>query len=463
MQKKLMTTSIALLLFLGVFAYSGPKLVPEVHSVTSPISSVYVTPVRSCCILPSSPSTQVVVNVMMNLTAGQIINGFDIRLNYSNYWTPTQSIPGVLQANAGLGFNFANNVFSGRDPISSAACIDDIVVISNAICGTDDAVIGQVHLAQTIIGTPLSGPLQNQFLFSVTFNVKGIGSSLFIVERAHLLNPGDNGPDSSPQFVQDVTGAAIFGNTPVVAFFDYSPQNPPSVLAGDTATIDASASFESTPSGLVELTQPRYSWNFGDGTPNVTGSNPVVQHRFLFRGNYTVQIAVSDGSTGQTDSFKRVIPVLPVLGGLEVIVRTVEGGTVGAVVVVQVHNFSLPNASVCANCTGTINAGGTVVFRGLSPGLYNLTLTGPTVKPNSKQAMVYAGWTQQSWVYMTQLTIPPPDTTGLEIFAIVTVAGVALVGTVMVLQKRKRKRMRGNGPGASAKSSGGKKPRFSRR
>lgn len=448
-----------MLLVISILGYAGPRLVPEAHSIMSPISAVYVTPVQSCCILPNSTSTQVVVNVMMNLTAGQSINGFDVRLNYTDYWTPTQSNPGVIQANASLGFNFANNVFAGRNPITSAACIDGIVVYSNAICPTDDAVIGQVHLAQTVVGASLVGSLNAQFLFSVTFNVKGIGSSLFVVDRGHLLNPGDNSGSQSPQFVQDVTGAAIFGNTPVVAFFDYAPQNPPSVLAGDYATLDASASFRSTQTGLARLTNPRYSWNFGDGTSNVTGPNPTIRHTFPFKGNYTVQIAVSD-STGQS-SLKRVVWVSPVLGSLEVVVRKAQGGTLGAVVVVKVHNYSSTNVPLCGNCTGSVNAGGTVVFRGLSPGLYNLTLSGPTINPTSQQAQVYAGWTQQAWVYVTEILVSQPDTTGLLIFASVTAAGVGLVGSVMFLQKRKRKRMNRNGSEANAKSSGAKRARSS--
>jgi PKD repeat protein len=398
---------------------------------------------------------------MMNLTAGQSINGFDIRLNYTNYWTPTQSSPGVIQANASLGFNFANNVFSGRDPLSSAACIDDIVVISSAICPTDDAIIGQVHLAQTILGASMSGPLQAQFLFSVTFNVKGIGSSMFIVDRGHLLNPGSTNPDVSPQFVQVTTGAGIFGNTPIVAFFDYLPQTPPSVLAGDSTTLDASASVGSTKSGPVPLAQPRYSWNFGDGSQNLTGSNPIVHHQFLIAGNYTVKIAVSDMSTGQAGSFQRVVPVSAVLGGVEVIVRNSQGGGINTIVLVQIHNSSTPNAPLCGHCSGSINTGGTVLFRGLSPGFYTLTLSGPAVTPSSSQTQVYAGWTAQAWVYMTLKTVPQPDTTVLFILAGVTGLGVALAGVAMFLQRRKRRSEESSL--ASNKASAGKKQRFGRR
>ena len=438
-------------LFLAVASYSG-RLVPQGHSLTSSISAVYVDPVQSCCILPNSSSTRVVVNIMMNLAAGQSINGFDIRLNYSNYWTPVLS-SGVLLADKNEGFNFTNNIFAGRSPYTPAACIDFQVVYTNAICGNDDAVIGQVHFSQIVTGPLISGPLQAQFLFSVTFNVMGIGSSLFTIERAHLLNPGDNSQQSSPQFVQTVTGAGIFGNTPVVGFFDYSPQNPPSILAGDSTTLDASASFRSTRGGLVQLSQPAFSWSFGDGTANQTGA--TITHQFPLQGNYTVRIAVSDAS-GQKGSFERVVPVSPALGVLEVVVKSAKGGSIVGNVIVQVHNSST-GSPLCAKCIGGINAGGIVYFHGLSPGLYNLTLSGPNVLPASQQAQVYAGWTSQSWVYMTPITIPLPDTTIFLILTLVTAAAVGVVGVVLFLQKRSRKRMRVND------LTRAKKPRLGRR
>ncbi len=400
--------------------------------------------------------TKITVNVMMNLTAGQSINGFDVRLNYTNYWTPIQT-SGVVQANTTAGFNFDNNIFAGRSPFVSAACIDDQVVYANAICATDDAIIGQVHLAQTIVGASISGPLQAQFLFSVSFNVKGVGSSLFLIDRGHLLNPGDNTGNQSPQFVQDVTGAGIFGNTPVVSFFDYSPQNPPSVLVGDLTALDASASFRSTTGGLMTIAQPVYNWNFGDGTKNVTGTGPLVAHRFASRGNYTVGITVSDMSTGQSSTLNRIVPVSSVLGSIEVIVKNARGGQVSGAVTVKVHNYSLATGPVCANCTADINGAGIAVFRNLSPGLYNISLSGPAVNPASQQATVYAGWTQQAWVYMTDLVVPQPDITGIVILALVTSGGVGLIAVVMVLQSRKRKGLGNNS--SQRPRPAGRKPR----
>lgn len=453
MRRQVAVICIALFLVIGTFAFSASRLLPEAHSLTSSISAVYVDPVQSCCILPNSSSTQVVVNVMMNLTAGQSINGFDIRLNYSNYWTPVRT-NGVLLANWTDGFNFANNIFAGRSPYTTSACIDDQVVYANAICGNDDAFIGQVHLSQIVTGPLISGPLQAQFLFSVTFNVKGIGSSLFTIDRSHLLNPGDNSAQSSPQFVQTVTGAGIFGNTPLVAFFDYSPQNPPSILAGDSTILDASSSFGSTVGGLVQLSQPSFTWSFADGTLNATGT--VIHHQFPLQGNFTVRIDASDAG-GRKGSFERVVPVSRALGVLEVVVKSAKGGSVAGNVIIQVHNYSSPTASLCGKCIGGINAGGIAYFHGLSPGLYNLTLSGPNVVTASQQAQVYAGWTSQAWVYMTPLTIPQQDTTFLLILIGVTLAAVGVVGSVLFMQNRNRKRMMAGGLGKT------KKPRVSRR
>jgi PKD repeat protein len=66
-----------------------------------------------------------------------------------------------------------------------------------------------------------------------------------------------------------------------------------------TVNFDASASSDPDPSDEIAL----YTWNFGDGTPNNSGSNKAfVSHEFALQGSYTVTLTVTDnyGITANT-------------------------------------------------------------------------------------------------------------------------------------------------------------------
>src|SRR5713226_9698268 len=102
--------SACLLLFLGLFL-SSFSFVPFPHLVagdTTSLSSVYVTPVQTCCIFPTNSSPVLSVNVKMNLSAAEPINGFDVRLNYTNFYSPNSIPPGVVKATS---LDYSNNVF----------------------------------------------------------------------------------------------------------------------------------------------------------------------------------------------------------------------------------------------------------------------------------------------------------------------------------------------------------------
>jgi len=379
------------------------------------------------------------MNVRMNLSATEPINGFDVRLNYTNFYSPNPPVHGVVKA---VRLDYSNNVFVtlGYTVTTLASCIDDVTYGPDGFCAIDDIASGQVHVAQAITSatsSTISGPLNNALLFSVTFTVNATGTSLFYFDRANLSNPG--GLPANPHFIPVTTRAGIFGDSPLVAFFDYSSTLSPSVLSGVSARFDAGASFRSSPSGQTVLNMPRFAWDFGDGNKTTT-NNPVSQHTFQKAGNYTVGLVVNDTNPGG-GAFQRIVQVSPFLGSLHVSVRNERGGSIQTIVTVKLHNSTTPVPPLCRACTQTINAGGTVDFRGLTPGLYTFNVTGPGVDPGGKQTQVQVGWPTMETVYLTEIVPPGPSIIPLLIFVVIIGGGLGLASLGLLVRWRRARRL----------------------
>jgi PKD repeat protein len=73
--------------------------------------------------------------------------------------------------------------------------------------------------------------------------------------------------------------------TPPIASFTHSPSEP---VVDETVTFNASESHD--PDGSITS----YSWDFGDGTPVVTESDPIATHVYAAADTYTVTLTITD-------------------------------------------------------------------------------------------------------------------------------------------------------------------------
>jgi len=401
----------------------------SVHGLSQPVSTVQISPVETCCFIVNDFFT---VNVVLILPSGESINGFDVRINYTNAFTIVDH--GVLQART---IAYSNNLFSSYSSTVLVDCIDGTAIQGSSGCPSEDAPLGQFHLSEVIAGQELVGPV-NGLLFSVTFQITGSGSSLFAIDRANLVNPH---PDpSNPQLINPVLipvmkQDGVFGNQGVVAFFNYQASDPsvtPSLIPNHQVNFDASASFAGNGSSSVSFRL--YSWDFGDGSAisNITGASTF--HPFKAPGNYTVSLTVWD-TKNETGSIARKVSVLPALGNLALIVKNQIGTVMRGNVNVRVFNsssFSTPFV------TKTVGASGDVQFNGLTPGSsYYLTFSGDTVDSYSKTELIEPGLTTYDTVYMTEKS-PPADYSGL-IYLGTTLGGVGIVSAAIVYKMRSRR------------------------
>ncbi len=422
---------MALALIFGSSLFMAQQ--PIAHATAQNVSMVSISPTRTCCGTPNVPYTSgqiFSVSVNASITVGQYFQGFDVRVNYTNPMV-------VLQA---TGINYSSNVFASYQNSGPVVeCIDGISQISNA-AGCSGEIIGQVHFAESVLGPSLKGPVSGT-LFTITFQVVGLGSSTFIFDRADLSNP--NPDPANPQFthftyIPVLENAGIFGNVGVVAFFNYQPVDTSisvAVLNGPSnpVSFDASNSFAANDSSMgFKL----FSWNFGDGSATVNTANPVQQHIFALSGNYTVSLIVTD-NMNQIGALTRRVIVLPALGGLDLTVQDQSGGLQRGNVLVQLFNSS--SSPIFAN--KTVNQVGEVLFAKLSPGSYYVTFSGQGIVSTSVTEKIIPGWTTMDTVYVTLVSLNPPPNYGGLIYAGTILAGVGVVAIAFVYQKRKASRV----------------------
>jgi len=411
---------LLLLAGLLVLAFTLPsRPVGIVHAQTLSASVIRIDPVGSCCVVKNAPFT---VNVDLDLAPGEIINGFDVRINYSNPYTNAN--PGGLQARS---LNYDGNIFGSSGSVG-IDCINGLEQQGGNGCGDDS--LGQIHLQEVLIGKAATSGGR---LFSIAFLVGGPGPSVFTFDRANLVNP--NGDPSNPQlidpvFIPVVKQDAIFGNTGVVAFFNYQPHDTsvsPAILPNALIDFDGSASFVGNDTSIGIKS---YSWDFGSVCAPV--STALGHCTFPEPGNYTVSLTVVD-DRNESGSISRKVSVVPALGSIDLMLKDQLGNVLKQQVTVRVYNSTLSPTPFATNATGS-----EVVFKGLSPSSsYYVSFAGATVEDFSKTEIVRPGLTTLDSVYLTLK--PPPADYSAFIYAGSLVAALGILTGAIVYQKRSSK------------------------
>jgi hypothetical protein len=385
-------------------------------SVTA-ASVVYVDPVSKGGPQFESNGLTFVINVRLNLTAGEVMNEFDVRLNYTNSFV-------ILKADS---VNSAGNVFASYSGTTVRSCIDAVARISGGCeSGTTPDTTGQVHVAQVILGQTISGPITAGLLFSIQFHVIGNGTSILSFDRANLIDPVGADPSKpNPHFNYALKNGGVFANIGLVAFYNANPTSSAAFLPGQQVLFDAGGSFDANNTGIAIAA---YSWDFGDGSTSLL-TQSVASHFFMRPGTYPVSLIVStSGSQGvKSTAYIRVVVIVPALGSIILALRDSSGLGLSDPVTIQLFNASISTPSV------TKTSQGVVTFDQLSPGQYTLKFSGPTVESYSKLEKVGAGLPTQDTIYLT--LIPAPPDYGTILFFASLVLGVSLLSVFIVVRQ----------------------------
>jgi len=385
-------------------------------SVTA-ASVVYVDPVSTGGPQFESNGLTFVINVRLNLTLGEVMNEFDVRLNYTNSFV-------IVKADS---VNSAGNVFASYSGTTVRSCIDAVAQISGGCeSGTTPDTTGQVHVAQVILGQTISGPIAAGLLFSIQFHVIGNGTSIFSFDRGNLIDPVGSDPSKpNPHFNYGLKNGGVFANTGLVAFYNANPTSSAAFLPGQQVMFDAGGSFDANNTGIAIAT---YSWDFGDGTTSLL-TQSLASHVFVRPGTYSVSLIVSTSGIQGANSpaYVQVVVIVPALGSIVLALRDSSGLALNDPVTVQLFNVSISTPFVAKTSQGV------VTFDQLSPGQYTLKFSGPAVEGYSKVENVGPGVPTQDTIYLT--LIPAPPDYGTILFFASLVIGVGLLSVFIVVRR----------------------------
>jgi PKD domain-containing protein len=394
------------------------------------ISCVYVNPLRT---LTSPPPASFTVGVMLNLTSGQRINQFDVRLVYSD--------SSMVRA---MSVDLSNNAFAGPSAIPALICIDG--VIQNMTSCTPDDRLGTVHVVDTSLGGPIQGP--NSFLlFNVKFKVLGSGSSFFSFDIARLFNPGSDLQNPKITYVQEISLGGVFANAGIAPFYNYWPVNPPVILLHGDSVFDASPSFDFNGNSIVN-----YVWSWNDGSPDNSTSSSFIHHRFPLSGNYSVQLTVMTQNGGRA-SVLQTVPVQPALGSLYLSVLDLSGTQIRGTALVQIfNNTGAPKPFG----NKTTDFGGNAVFGGLVPGSYYLKFSGRNIESNNATENISPGVQTLDTIYLKVFVPSTPSYLGDILFGVSMAAGIGVFAGALFWKRRSDARQRqGKAPLRSGKRGRG--------
>lgn len=428
--------SAVLILGLTILFFASPT--NPGHALPQNISAVYVSP-QPYLSVPNG-ATSFTIKVMLNLTIGESINQFDVRLDYTNF----QFANGVVHAQS---VDHSNNIFSNgpQQPQVLVDCIDDVVKENTPVCppGND---VGKVEFQEVYFGGVITGP-RSAPLFTVTFNITRPGSSVFTFEKVNLYNPGSDLSNPRISYVQYVGVGASFGNSGLVAFYNVLPGTPPSVLVNDNALFDAGGSFDAN---NTSIPIDNYTWAWGDQSPNNFTLSSTILHSFPKPMNYSVTLTVAVKNARA--SITRIVTVSPNLGSLDLLVvdqsgSVLRGSSGSAAPRVAIYNTTISPAPFA---NATTNNAGHVLFAGLSPGAYTLRISGVWIVNSTVYESVSGGWQTLDTVYVhvNYPAIPNPAPDYRDVIYVGTLTlGLGAFGAVLFWKRKSSgPSPRGKGP-----------------
>ncbi|HKZ63311.1 MAG TPA: PKD domain-containing protein [Thermoplasmata archaeon] len=147
---------------------------------------------------------------------------------------------------------------------------DRISLAVSAFDGDGDA----LAVSWSLVSGPASVTLNNGTTMRPDFVAHAVGVYLFRLEAT----------DTEGAVGSDQIAVTVWGLAPTAAI----TANP--TVAG----VGASISFDGTGSSDPDGTIVDYAFDFGDGTPPVSGPSPAQTHVFSTPGSYTVSLTVTD-------------------------------------------------------------------------------------------------------------------------------------------------------------------------
>jgi len=268
------------------YGETGPEMV-VLNPNTGDTNFVYNTSTTS--IGARFNATVWLYNVTLMFAYQTLLSVNDTMLNITNAWLPTwdPDWPFYGQSTVRPPTNYRD--LNGNN-ITEAVLIGDSLLIGTPFDGT-----GLLSIIEfEIIAAPSAGS------FSCNLDIDTVDSYAlddFLFEISLIKTGGYY------EFIF-VPGVPV----PPTAAFTYSPITP---IVSETVTFNASLS---TPNGGSIA---NYTWNFDDGTPPVTETDPITTHAFLSSGTFNVTLTVIDteglnDTAWQTITVSTTIPTIKV-------------------------------------------------------------------------------------------------------------------------------------------------------